>query len=278
MKQFSNVTVFTSCLWQINSTIVERPDRIYVFDPAYFPHEIERITQYVTEIQRNRPISLVFTHGDWDHIVGYREFADATVIAHEAINKDDQLAEQIAKAKQFDARYYVDRGHELLIPQVNQQITADCTVENRDGVVFIPTPGHTHDMMATYFVHEKVLVAGDMLSDLEFPFIYHDSSAYLSSLKKLKQLLETREIELLIPGHGHCTTNLSEMMKRIEQDVAYVEAVRELVFGLVEQGHSKEQIWPEFQTLRYKGEEIGPSLMGQHESNLDQLILEANRQ
>lgn len=285
MREIDRVTVFTSCIWQTNSTIVETDERIFVFDPAYFPQEIGRIVQFVGERRSGRPITLVLTHGDWDHIAGYREFADSTVIAHEAIEQPDRLAGQVEKAKQFDVTYYVNRGHELLIPRIDQLVSADSAASGTEVVgsttseeiLFLPMPGHTQDMMATYFPQEKVLVAGDMLSDLEFPFIDYDSAAYLTSLQKLKALVKSGKVDLLIPGHGSCTTDRGEMLQRIEQDAAYIESARELVFGLVAKGQTKEQILPAFQELTYRGKGIQTSLMGQHESNLDQLIREANR-
>lgn len=35
--------LFTSYLWQTTSTVVSTDERIYLFDPAYFPQEIDGI-------------------------------------------------------------------------------------------------------------------------------------------------------------------------------------------------------------------------------------------
>lgn len=286
MKRWRKVAVFTSYIWQINSTVVETKDHIYVFDPAYFPQEVEQIVRYVRDIRQERPVTLVFTHGDWDHIVGYKEFAEATVVAHEAIEEADRLSEQVQKAALFDGQYYIDRGHSLVVPKIDHPIPATQATDDPIAFLFadkgeiveyLPTPGHTRDMMATYFPQEKVLVAGDMLSDREFPFIDDDSNAYLNSLLMLKRLVEAGKVELLVPGHGSCTTDPIEMKQRIKQDIDYIQEASGLVDSLLSQGQSRAEILPVFQKLRYKGKEIGPSLMGQHQSNLDQFIREANR-
>ncbi|KZE46997.1 hypothetical protein AV540_20645 [Brevibacillus parabrevis] len=47
----SDYKLFTSCLWQTTSAVVSTTDRLYLFDPAYFPHEIEAIAEYVQNVR-----------------------------------------------------------------------------------------------------------------------------------------------------------------------------------------------------------------------------------
>ncbi|EJL41930.1 MULTISPECIES: hypothetical protein [Brevibacillus] len=59
--------LFTSCLWQTTSAVVSTDDRLYLFDPAYFPHEIEAIADYVQSVRDGRELVLVLTHGLGSH-------------------------------------------------------------------------------------------------------------------------------------------------------------------------------------------------------------------
>jgi glyoxylase-like metal-dependent hydrolase (beta-lactamase superfamily II) len=85
-------------------------------------------------------------------------------------------------------------------------------------------PGHA----ALLVVERGVLVAGDMLSDVLVPM--HDLDAvgpiedYLAALRQLEGVAD--DVDVLIPGHGSIG-RADRVHSRIEQDRAYVQAVRE---------------------------------------------------
>ncbi|GAB3564931.1 MBL fold metallo-hydrolase [Spelaeicoccus albus] len=80
-------------------------------------------------------------------------------------------------------------------------------------------PGHT----ALWLPHRRVLVAGDMLSDLELPLPLDpdDVPAYLHALDVLEPYVHRAEV--LIPGHGTPTTDPAA---RLAADYAYFDDVR----------------------------------------------------
>ncbi|MET3292648.1 UNVERIFIED_CONTAM: hydroxyacylglutathione hydrolase [Brevibacillus sp. OAP136] len=264
--QDQSVTVFTSCLWQTTSTVVETPERVFVFDPAYFPHEIEAVATFVSSIRKGRPVVLVLTHGDWDHIAGFSAFADATVVAQKQILADGRLQEQLGKVFSFDEQYYVERKQACLLPRIDRTIDAD---EHDDlwGVRFLSVPGHTGDMMATLFVEQKLLVMGDMLSNLEFPFI-NDSIGYTDSLAKIERLVEAGNIQLLIPGHG-APAGADETMDRIRHDQAYIEEGRQIVREGRQSGWSKEETKAKFLYMTYREQPIAKGISSMHEGNFE---------
>ena len=67
-----NVTVFQSALFQTNTTVVQTNDLVLVVDPGWLPQEVNAIRQYVDEIRGFKPVFLLFTHSDYDHIMGYK--------------------------------------------------------------------------------------------------------------------------------------------------------------------------------------------------------------
>ena len=69
-----NVTIFQSALYQTNSTVVRTDDLVLVVDPALLPDEVAAIREYVESIREDRSVFLVFTHSDFDHIIGYKAF------------------------------------------------------------------------------------------------------------------------------------------------------------------------------------------------------------
>lgn len=273
-KDFDSCSVFTSCIWQTTTTVVQQGDQLFLFDPAYFPEEIEQIAAYLKQIGADRRLVLVITHGDWDHIAAFPPFADAFVIAHQAVADSGRREQQIELADDFDRKYYVNRPYRLEITRIDRFIAADEEMAGW-GVRFLPVPGHTADMIATFFPDKKLLVAGDMLSDLEFPFVYHDSSAYLESLKKVERLTASGMVEQLVPGHGSPAIGTAEIMRRIIRDVQYLEEARKLVFSGVRQGVDRERLASLFAQLQYDHQPIPQHLASQHQENFEFIYAEA---
>ena len=90
MIQFQNehITVFQSALYQTTCTVVETKDFVLVVDPNWLPHEMEEeIEQHVTQIRGQRELYLLFTHGDFDHVIGYHAFPGAKVIRSQGTSR-----------------------------------------------------------------------------------------------------------------------------------------------------------------------------------------------
>lgn len=263
--------LFTSCLWQTTSAVVSTEQRLYLFDPAYFPHEVEAIANYVQSERNGRELVLVLTHGDWDHVVGVGKFPDATVIAHKQILTDGRIEGKLNKAKKFDGSYYVFRSYEVGIPKFTKLVE---DAQDWQEVFFLPVPGHTPDQMATLFREQKLLVVGDMLSNLEFPFI-DDSRAYLESLEKIERLVLQGEVEEVIPGHGVPAKGREEILHRIARDRQYLLDARAVVFEGIANNVEEDVLGEQFSQLTYDGVSIDEHLRSSHDQNRDQLCKEA---
>ncbi|MED1800177.1 MBL fold metallo-hydrolase [Brevibacillus porteri] len=263
--------LFTSCLWQTTSAVVSTEQRLYLFDPAYFPHEIEAIADYVQSERNGRELILVLTHGDWDHVVGVGKFPDATVIAQKEILTAGRIEKKLNKAKRFDGSYYVVRSYEVGMPTFAKLVE---DAQDWQEVYFLPVPGHTPDQMATLFREQKLLVVGDMLSNLEFPFI-DDSSAYLESLEKIEQLVLQGEVEEVIPGHGVPAKGREEILHRIERDRQYLLDARAVVFEAIANNVEEDVLREQFSQLTFDGVSIDEHLRSSHDQNRDQLYKEA---
>lgn len=204
---------------------------VLIVDPNLLPNEIEEIRQFVEEVKGERPIYLLFTHSDWDHLVGYGAFPEATVIASEEFVKREDKKQIIEQMKAFDEQYYINRAYPLSYPEVDivvkedgQQLTIGEII-----VTFYQAPGHTNDGLFTIVEPAGIWVAGDYLSDLEFPFMYDSSKNYEETIEKAGIILNKHRIQLLIPGHGHVTESMDEINKRKETSLQYIFSLRDAV-------------------------------------------------
>ena len=72
-----HLTEFESCIYKTTSTVIDTEDCVIVVDPCLLPSEIDEINQHVMRMKGTRPIYLIMTHSDWDHIVGAGAFPEA---------------------------------------------------------------------------------------------------------------------------------------------------------------------------------------------------------
>ncbi|MEK5184497.1 MBL fold metallo-hydrolase [Solibacillus sp. FSL W7-1324] len=225
MRQFENeqLTVFQSVLYQTTSAVVKTKDALIVTDPNWLPNEVAEIKAYIESVIEDRKLYIIYTHSDYDHIIAAGAFPNATTIASEAfvnkINKEEVL-EQI---RQFDAQYYIERDYPVIYPQIDIVIKEDGqTVELQDVTCsFYRSPGHTADGLFTVVEPYGILLAGDYLSNVEFPFI-EDYEAYLATIQKVQTIISHKKIEVLVPGHGTTTNNKNEIQKRIDESLLYL--------------------------------------------------------
>lgn len=227
MIQFQNeyIMVFQSALFQTTCTVVDAKDFVLVVDPNWLPHEIEEIKQYVAQIQGGKELYLLFTHGDFDHVIGYKAFPGAKVIASKGLKEHPNKAQKVGLIQQFYNENYIKTPYPIVFPEVDIVIEKDVQQLKIGGtaITFYLSPGHTHDGLFTLIEPEGIWIAGDYLSDFELPFIYDSAKAYEETLRKAEEILEKHNVSVLVPGHGHATTSKEEIKRRIHLAEDYLE-------------------------------------------------------
>lgn len=225
--QHPHLTVFESALFRTTTTVIETPELILVVDPNCLPHEIEFVQRHVKHIRGERPVFLLFTHSDWDHIIGYRAFDGARVIASQALADNPNAAKSLEDIRRFDDEYYISRPYLIEYPKVDIPVHSNGQTLEIGGtrLVFYLAPGHTADGLFTVVEPYGIWLAGDYLSNMEFPFVYHSFSEYLHTLSAASQILQSHSVRLLVPGHGDVTTEKTTMKTRIDESEQYLRKV-----------------------------------------------------
>ncbi|MCL6570881.1 MAG: MBL fold metallo-hydrolase [Bacillus sp. (in: Bacteria)] len=227
MIQFQNeyMTVFQSALYQTTCAVVDAQDFVLVVDPNWLPHEIEEIRQHVARIQGVKELYLLFTHGDFDHVLGYHAFPGAKVIGSKGFQDHPNKEQKVEMIQQFDNEYYIHRTYPIAFPELDIVIKEDGQqlVLGDTTITFYLSPGHTHDGLFTVIEPLGVWIACDYLSDFELPFISHSTKAYEETLRKAKRILETQAISVLVPGHGQPTSSQLEIKRRIQLSQEYLD-------------------------------------------------------
>ncbi|KPL60301.1 MBL fold metallo-hydrolase [Rossellomorea vietnamensis] len=227
MIHFKNdhLTVFQSELYQTTSAIIQTDDVIIMTDPNWLPHEVQAIREYVDRELGTRQLYIIYTHSDFDHIIGSGAFPEAKVIASEELKHHEHKGEIMQKVREFDQRYYIKRDYDPHFPSVDFAITGDGEKLELGHLTltFYKAPGHTHDGLFTVIEPLGIFLSGDYLSDVEFPFIFSSYIDYKETIKKSEAILQQHMIRIHVPGHGSVTDKQDELMRRIEESRYYLD-------------------------------------------------------
>lgn len=225
----SSVVIFESALFRTTSTLIISDDHIVLIDPNWFPIELQFIQNYISKLDATLKKYLFFTHSDYDHIIGYNFFKGyKTIASRNFINQKakDTILEKIGT---IDDDNYTIREYTLAYPKI------DIIIEEQQTRLQLRTKeyevgyllGHNDNSVYLMDTHNKLLIAGDYLSNIEFPYLYHSFQAYIHSLETLTKLISSGRAAMLIPGHGDYTIEQREMKKRIEDSNQYLKNLKE---------------------------------------------------
>ncbi|MBK7805097.1 MAG: MBL fold metallo-hydrolase [Saprospiraceae bacterium] len=225
----NGITVFESSLYRTTTTIIELGESILIIDPNWLPIEIEYLQNYITLNYNDHQKYLLFTHSDFDHILGYGAFPGAKVIASVAFVKNENKNEILDQILEFDRKYYISRNYPIVYPATDIVIEKDYysySIENFE-CIFFNAPGHSKDGLFMIIPEKNLWVAGDYLSNIEIPLIDDNFESYTTTLKKAMEIFtEFSDVHILIQGHGDITKERAEIQQRIENDTSYLKMLK----------------------------------------------------
>ena len=227
------VLVHQSELLRNNTVVVTGETGVLVVDPGLTESEMACLARDVREL--GQPVVAGFaTHPDWDH-----------VLWHDALGEAPRYGTARCAAFMRDLRAdpeWRTRVTEGLPPEIADDVPlepfglltalpADTAYLPWDGpaVRIVEHPAHAQGHAAVVVGERGVLVAGDMLSDLFVPMLDVEGGAdpvadYLLGLRLLEDA--AGDVDVVVPGHGS-VGGASQVRARIDQDRAYVEALRD---------------------------------------------------
>lgn len=225
------LTLYESALFRTVTTLLEGDDSLLLVDPNWLPQEVEFIAEEVRRLSRSRKLYLLFTHSDYDHIIGYGRFPDAETIASAAFTDNPDKEKILTQIREFDDAYYLRRTYDIVYPTIRHVIAVEGTELSlgSETAVFYQAPGHNPDGLLTFLPERGVLIVGDYLSNIEFPYLYHSVADYRATLDRLEQLIHSGGVRLLITGHGDATDDLGEMTRRLADSRDYLDALEHSV-------------------------------------------------
>ena len=203
-------------------------------DPGILAGEIVALPE---ELAGAEVRSIVLTHADWDHVLGPEHLPPATIVTHAAYERGldaEGIRVQLGRLEQHAG---VTREHAFEPPLPDKTFENEMTLRVGDLELQLEhAPGHSANMLTIHEPRSATLWAADVLSDVELPVI-DNLDSYERTLTRLAQL----EIRTLVPGHGTPTEYPAEIRARIDEDRAYLAALRATITEAVVAGRPLEE-------------------------------------
>lgn len=214
------VLVSTSTKELTNSVTLSGGGEALLIDPAWLVEELGAIAAGL-EHRGLEVIGGFATHAHHDHLLWHPGFGDAP---RSASTRTAELAE-VERPALVD---HLGSGFPPPLVELMGRVAAvdaaipDTSIPEGFEVELVVHDGHAPGHTALWLPRQRVLIAGDMLSDVELPLPFDpdDLPAYLEALDLLAPY--ARMAELVIPGHGTVGTDAAA---RLDADRRYLDEV-----------------------------------------------------
>jgi glyoxylase-like metal-dependent hydrolase (beta-lactamase superfamily II) len=214
-----DLLVATSRRELTTSTVVVADGRALLIDPAWEPDELADLAAALTGTGTEVVVGFA-THAHHDHVLWHPSFGSAPRFASR--RAADVCAREHARiVERLGPEWPADLA--ALVGQVAP--AGGDTLDWPGPTVHLLThdahsPGHT----ALWLPAHGVLIAADMLSDVELPLLEESTPAqYAAGLDLLHPY--TASAEVLVPGHGRVALGAAAAQRRWRADRDYLVAL-----------------------------------------------------
>jgi hydroxyacylglutathione hydrolase len=220
----AGVYVATAEMYTTTTTIVRgEADGCLLVDPAVSVADLAALADWLSA-HGLRPAAGWSTHPHWDHLLWSRalgappRYATPRAVAFAARKSAGLLSDVEESAPGHDLSLFARArpllGHEIDWPGPRALVYEHNAHAPGHGALFLPDQG--------------VLIAGDMLSDVEIPLPDLDRAdldapdPFATYRESLSLLASIPGVRTVVPGHGHVADE-AEFHRRIAADLSYLD-------------------------------------------------------
>src|SRR5262245_32366011 len=221
------VLVRQSVEFAMNSVLLLDAEEAIVVDPGVTPSELDDLATTASKTPAAHT-TLFFTHAHWDHVLGRPWWPGGTTIGHDRFAGEVKRdREKIVREAEAAATRHGERWTKGFEPFRPDQAVSGLRFDKPGPwrLVFRDAYGHSDSQLSLHLPDRRILIAADMLSDIEIPILDREAAAYLRTLETLVPLATHGAIETLIPGHGSIARGRDAVVQRLERDLAYLRAL-----------------------------------------------------
>ncbi len=239
----------------MNSTVLLDSEHTVIVDPGVLPSELDDIARLVNQAEPEQ-VTLLFTHGHWDHVLGKPWWPRARLLAHDRAAAEMRAGEAKIRgeAEALAAQHGESWPRPFAPPRVDDAVSGQRFLKlDPWSLVLRDAPGHCDSQLTVHLPDPGLLIAADMLSDLEIPILNAAPSVYRRTLETLRPLAEGGAFEALVPGHGSPAVGRAEVAARLRADLEYLRALERGVAEARAAGLSLEAAQERLAAMEYVG-------------------------
>ena len=261
------IRVRRSRAFAMNSVLLADRAHAVLVDPGVLPSELDDLAA-AARGSGAREITLLFTHAHWDHVIGRAWWPGTRTLGHHRLAAE--LARDAAGILRDAAACAAGcgeswtRGFEPFAPDVALR-EGDATTLGPWRLEFLEAPGHCDSQLATLLPDHRTLLAADLLSDLEIPWLDRPPAVYRATLEKLRPLVEGDAVGTLVPGHGAVARG-DEAHVRLARDLGYLDQLEQRVRAARTAGVTLDQAQARLAAMDYTGK--GAAMDEVHRANV----------
>src|SRR5262245_27479065 len=212
--------------FDVRAAVLVGSKRAVVWDTLAHPEQMAPVQELVGEL----PITVVYSHADWDHVWGTNGLGNVDAGALEAVI----ACEATAGRFQGDVQADLERRRATASPGSLDAIRLVAPTRTFDGTLTLDLggatlelhalPGHTRDCIVGLVPEWDVLLAGDTV---ETPLpVVNDGAAVPGWIARLDRWAADPAVTTVVPAHGRVGGR-----ELIQETAAYLRTLVELASG-----------------------------------------------
>lgn len=212
-----------------HSGVIVGDNGVIVVDAKTTPAGGKELLEDIAKITSNPVKTVILTHSDPDHVNGLASFPTGlTIIAQENNKKEQEAA--IAKGV-----YFAPPADHLPTKLVTNK--EDLTIDGIKLQLRHWAPAHTSGDLVVFVPAEKIVFAGDLLTENSYPLIHMDkngsSDGWIESVKGMIAF----DADTYVTGHGKIQTKAD-----VQKQLTDAEARKAMIKKMVAEGKSLQDI------------------------------------